>query len=127
MLSLSNCSERLWLFFLFFKQKTAYEMELWLEFRRVLFRSQPRASASFTYACVASGVRCADSTLTSRVMPSLSSVSMQPCMASRSESDPMRMATKGLVMVVYPKNSATEGTEGTEMKPVFPRFVFLSL
>src|SRR3989338_9450922 len=26
-------------FFFFFKQKTAYEMELWLEFRRVLFRS----------------------------------------------------------------------------------------
>src|SRR5712692_2603017 len=31
------------LFFFFFKQKTAYEMELRLEFRRVLFRSPCRS------------------------------------------------------------------------------------
>src|SRR5690348_17435434 len=29
----------LFFFFFFFKQKTAYEMDGWLEFRRVLFRS----------------------------------------------------------------------------------------
>ena len=27
------------MFFFFFKQKTAYEITVWLEFRRVLFRS----------------------------------------------------------------------------------------
>ena len=30
--------------FFFFKQKTAYEIETWLEFRRVLFRSRYRAA-----------------------------------------------------------------------------------
>ena len=30
-------------FFFFFKQKTAYEMIWWLEFRRVLFRSTPKS------------------------------------------------------------------------------------
>mgnify|MGYP006870761056 CR=1 FL=1 len=33
------------MFFFFFKQKTAYEIETWLEFRRVLFRSPPLVNA----------------------------------------------------------------------------------
>src|SRR5438093_3147167 len=35
-------------FFFFFKQKTAYEIGQWLEFRRVLFRSAPRDTARLT-------------------------------------------------------------------------------
>jgi hypothetical protein len=67
--------------------------------------AQPRASASLTKACVASGVRCADSTRTSRARWSLSSVSIVVCMVSRSESEPIRMATNGLVMVLSRINS----------------------
>ena len=36
------------LLFFFFKQKTAYEMIWWLEFRRVLFRSQLNWNSLFT-------------------------------------------------------------------------------
>jgi len=32
--------------FFFFKQKTAYEIGQWLEFRRVLFRSQQNATCT---------------------------------------------------------------------------------
>ena len=37
----------LFFFFFFFKQKTAYEILAWLEFRRVLFRSTPASFAWF--------------------------------------------------------------------------------
>src|SRR5690242_21215454 len=42
--------------FFFFKQKTAYEIDMWLEFRRVLFRS--------SYVLVAGGYSLALLTLT---------------------------------------------------------------
>ena len=39
-------------FFFFFKQKTAYEITVWLEFRRVLFRSQEQPDKhQFADAC----------------------------------------------------------------------------
>ena len=46
-------------FFFFFKQKTAYEITRWLEFRRVLFRSPPKDELQESgLPAVASGMVC---------------------------------------------------------------------
>src|SRR5689334_1786019 len=60
--------------FFFFKQKTAYEMELLLEFRRVLFRSSARASLAASFGArgaAAGGLRMGKALAVMQVAASL--------------------------------------------------------
>src|SRR3989344_4871261 len=56
----------------------------------------PLVSLAFTYSTTASGVRCAESVCPSEPIPNSSSTLAASCITGRSESEPMRIPTRGL-------------------------------
>mmetsp|Transcript_14582 Transcript_14582/g.62507 ORF Transcript_14582/g.62507 Transcript_14582/m.62507 type:complete len:261 (+) Transcript_14582:141-923(+) len=75
-----------------------------------MMHRNPRPAALLAYSNMRSGVRCAETTVTSTPMPKLSSVSAAAAIVGRSESEPMMMPTEGGGFTTAPSSPPAAAT-----------------